>query len=155
MCKRGSVYVCGSVGRLTFFWPEKRFLMNFARRNIFKNISTAPLLYSCKISEKFPLKFRFTSFNSSTRKISRPRHRKCWSSINKFEEKITRKKKWQRFKSREIFLNIFVDFEIFFGDFWDFSEIFGISLRFLRFFLRFLKSPWKIWQRFFTSYLPL
>ena len=35
-------------------------------------------------------------------------------------EKVTLEKKWKRFKSREIFLKIFVIFEIFFQDFWDF-----------------------------------
>ena len=56
---------------------------------------------------------------------------------------------------RKIFFYIFLRFlgflRLFFWDFWDFWDF----MRFLRIFLRFLKYPWKMWQRFFSSYLPI
>ena len=65
----------------------------------------------------------------------------CPNTIGHNEGQIT-EKKGQRFKSREIFLNIFVIFDIF-SRFWDFFfkiyfKIFLRFLGFLRLFLRFL-----------------
>ena len=86
-------------------------------------------------------------------------------SLVLIEGKISRK--WPRFKFREIFLKIFVNFEIFsrllgffsrffydflrffetfFWDFWDF---------FFRFFLGFLKISLKNVTKIFSSYFPL
>ena len=95
------------------------------------------------------------------------------------EGQITRKKS-ERFKSREIFLKIFVIFDIFFQDFWDFFSRFffrillkflgflrllvfffrflgflGFFLRFLTFLLGFLKISLKNVTKIISSYFPL